>query len=272
MLQIKKDIEKFISLNGGSHVLIHSDVLFGFKVKFENQEQFLNEHCLELINICAPLDVIMPTFNYDFCQGKSYNVEKDESQVGTLSEYFRKNFSTWRTSTPVFNFSGTGSPPITNEGNTIDPFDHSSLFSFLDKNKGILIHYGSGFHTTTLIHYLERISNQLIYRYNKVFSGEVIDLTKQRKNIKLVYHVRPMGVLLEYDWEKLEQDLINENILLKFKKGRTQIMIARIDKIINFWLSKIKSDSFYLINSNTRTIIEQKYKELKRPFLITDFE
>jgi aminoglycoside 3-N-acetyltransferase len=272
MLQIKKDIEKYILLNGGSHILVHSDVLFGLKVKFENQEQYLEEHCLELMEICKPLDIIMPSFNYDFCQGKTFNVETDESQVGTLSEYFRKNISTWRTSIPVFNFSGTGSNPISNVENTIDPFDNSSLFSFLNNNKGMLMHYGSGFHTTTLIHYVERISNKLIYRYNKEFIGDVIELNKQRKEIKLVYHVRPMGFSLDYDWDKLEQDLINENILLKFKKGRTQIMIARIDKIVEFWLSKLKFDSFYFINSNTRKLVEQKYKEFKRPFLLNDFE
>ena len=269
---IKKKLKEYISLNGNSHILIHSDVLFGLKIKFENQEQYLKKHISELIEISAPLDIIMPSFNYDFCKGKTYDIKKDISQVGTLSEYFRKNISTWRTSIPVFNFSGTGGNPIPEFEEVIDPFDDTSMFGFLDKNKGILMHYGSGFNTTTLIHYVERISERLIYRYDKEFNGVINSADNQNSTSKLKYHVRPMNFSLNYDWDKIESDLIKEKVILKIKEGRTQIIIGRTDEIVKSWLSKIKENPFYFLNKETKKLVKKKYNKLERPFLISDFE
>ncbi len=272
MTQIKNELKKYISENGNTHILIHSDVLFGLKINFDNQGQFLEQHLNELQDICQPLDIIMPSFNYDFCKGQTFDMNKDVSQVGTLSEYFRTNKSVWRSSTPVFNFSGTGTSLTTNELTEIDPFDNTSIFGYLHKNKDLLMHYGSGFHTTTLIHFVERISGKLIYRYDKIFDGQVLDFEGQRHHTKLKYHVRPLQLPLEYDWAKLENDLHSHNLISKYKEGRTQIILARIDNIVDFWLEKLNADPFYLLNPDTRLWVKSKYEELGRPFIITDFE
>lgn len=272
MIQIKNDVMKCISENGNSHILIHSDVLFGFKVKFENQLQYLELHCNELQEICQSLDILMPSFNYDFCKGKPYDIKNDVSQVGVLSEYFRSNKSSWRSSTPVFNFSGTGTYPLSDYASEIDPFDNNSIFYFLYKNNGLIMHYGSGFHTTTLIHFVERISGMLLYRYNKIFNGQIIDLKGEKNDVKLIYHVRPNGFLLEYDWTKIENDLFNLGLIYKYKEGRTKIVLARIDKVVNFWLEKLNDDLFYFLDSKTRLWVKNRVNELNRPFLITDFE
>lgn len=269
---IKDIIKSYIFKNGQSHILIHSDILFGFKIKFENHEKYLEEHFKELEDVCQPLKIIMPSFNYDFCKGIPYNLKFSESQVGTLSEYFRKNKAKWRTSTPVFNFSGIGDNPLTNKYGKIDPFDESSLYNYLFNNKGILMHYGSGFHTSTLIHYVERISKRLIYRYDKVFRGQVIDFNDVAHNCELVYHVRPIGYNFNYDWNKIEEDLIENNIIEKYKEKRTQILIGRIDKIVDFWLTHINNNPFYFLDKETRRWVESKFNELNRPFKLTDFE
>jgi len=271
-IMVKENLKKYISENGNSHILIHSDILFGFKIKFENHEIFLEEHYKELKDVCQPLKIIMPSFNYDFCNGNPYHLRYSESQVGTLSEYFRKNKATWRTSIPVFNFSGIGDKPLPNKYGKIDPFDESSLFGFLHNNKGILMHYGSGFHTSTLIHYVERISNQLIYRYDKVFEGKVIDIDDISYACELIYHVRPMGYKLDYDWSKIEKDLIENNIIEKHKEKRTHILIGRIDKIVDFWLNCLDTNPYYFLDKDTRIWVESKFNELNRPFKLTDFE
>lgn len=271
MLQLKKQIKEYINANKATHILIHSDVLFGLKTKFESQSQFLDQHISELFDICDPMDIIMPTFNYDFCKGKPYNLKTDPSQVGTLSEHFRLNYSKWRTSTPVFNFTGTGNNVISITNN-IDPFDEESVFGFLSKNNALLMHYGSGFNSTTLIHYVERISGKLVYRFDKHFSGKIINNDNQEFSCKLNYHVRPLNFKMDYNWQKLEHDLINSNIIKKFKEGRTQIIVGNITNIVDFWLDKLNYDRFYLLEEETRRWVEEKYMELGRPFLQTDFE
>jgi aminoglycoside 3-N-acetyltransferase len=271
ILQLKQEIKRYINANKATHILIHSDVLFGLKVKFESQSQFLDQHISELLDICYPMDIIMPSFNYDFCKGKPYNIKTDSSQVGTLSEHFRLNYSKWRTSTPVFNFSGTGNNVSNTKYNT-DPFDEESVFGFLTKNNALLMHYGSGFNSTTLIHYVERISGQLVYRFDKQFSGKVIDNDNQEFSCDLKYHVRPLNYKMEYDWQKLEQELINSNIIKKFKEGRTQIIIGNISNIVDFWLKKLNYDRFYFLEEETRLWVVEKYNLLARQFLQTDFE
>lgn len=271
-IMVRENIKRYISENGNTHILIHSDILFGLKIKFENQEIFLEEHYKELKAVCQPLKILMPSFNYDFCKGSPYNIKESESQVGTLSEYFRKNKATWRTSIPVFNFSGLGDNPLPNKYGEIDPFDESSVFGYLHENKGIIMHYGSGFHTSTLIHYVERISNKLIYRYDKVFKGKVIDIDDISNACELIYHVRPMGYKLDYDWSKIEEDLIENGIIQKYREKRTKILIGRIDKIVDFWLTCLNNNPFYLLDKETRNWVEAKFNELNRPVTLTDFE
>ena len=84
MTPIKNEVMNYISENGNSHILIHSDVRFGFKIKFENKAQFLTQQCNELQEICQSLNILMPSFNYDFFKGKPYDVKNDVSQVGVL--------------------------------------------------------------------------------------------------------------------------------------------------------------------------------------------
>lgn len=269
---ITEKLKRYIAENGNRHILIHSDILFGFKIKFESQEIFLEEHYKELKEVCEPLMIIMPSFNYDFCKGRPYTIKDIESQVGTFSEFFRKNIAAWRTPIPVFNFSGIGENPIPMKHSKIDPFDKSSLFGFLHENRGVLMHYGSGFNTSTLIHYVERISERLIYRYDKSFKSQVIDIDDVSYECELVYHVRPFGYDLDYDWDKIEEDLIEYGIIVKLKEKRTQILIGRIDKIVDFWLKCLHNDPFYFLDYKTRNWVESKFNELKRPFTITDFE
>ena len=272
MTIIKNEIKRFVKENGYSHILIHSDILFGFKITFQNHNQFLNDHYTQIRDACQDVDVIFPTFNYDFCKGKPYNITNDPSQVGVFSEYFRQNKSSWRSPTPVFNFAGTGTPISTKVANCFDPFDNSSIFGYLYNNNGLLMHYGSGFHTTTLIHFVERISGKLIYRYDKDFIGQVIDGDGKYYNTLLRYHVRPLQFPLEYDWIKLENELLTAGLIVKLQEGRTQIIVARIESIVNYWLEKLDMDPLYLLTQETKNWVEIIYSKTNKPFALEDFE
>ncbi|MDN5215476.1 AAC(3) family N-acetyltransferase [Fulvivirgaceae bacterium BMA12] len=272
MKNLYKNIKSLIIKYNSDRILIHSDVLFGFKIKFEDHKHFLESHTTMLKGLCEGLDIWMPAFNYDFCKGKTFDVKQDVSQVGNLSEYFRSNISEWRSPIPVFSFAGLGVKPTLSDKIEIDPFDGDSLFAILHRKKGLLMHYGSGFHTTTLIHYVERISEKLFYRYDKVFKSDIIDENNIKRAVNLNYHVRPLGYSLGYDWKKLEQELIENNLLFKFKEGRTCILIGGIEDIVFFWLSKLNDDPLYFLDDKTRLWVDEKLKILNRPFLLTDFE
>ena len=52
--------------------------------------------------------LIVPTFNYDFCEGVSYDVKKTPSKMGIISELVRTDLNSKRTFDPVFSFSILG--------------------------------------------------------------------------------------------------------------------------------------------------------------------
>jgi len=81
-----------------------------------------------------------------------------------------------------------------------------------------------------------------------------------------------MGHDLNYDWNKLEEDLLENGLIEKYKEKRTQILIGRIDKIVDYWLTCLNNNPFYFLDKDTRNWVEAKFNELNRPFKLTDFE
>jgi aminoglycoside 3-N-acetyltransferase len=267
---VKEEIKKVLDDNQIQRILIHSDLMQGFDIPFTNRIDYLKLQMLELDGL--ERDLWMPTFNYEFCGGKDYSLVNSKSQVGVLSEYFRRNNAAWRTEIPIFSFSGTGEESNLAQKNIIDPFGEESSFHYLYHNNGALMHYGSSFNSSTILHYVERISGKLAYRYDKIFKGNVY--TKENLvDTKIVnYHVRPLNRYQEYDWVKLEKELIEGNVLYKFEEGRTRILLCNIKKLVDFWLEKMNADSLYLLDVETKKWVKPMLDKLGRPFLISDFE
>ena len=104
-------------------------------------KQMLDE-LLELTNKF----MIIPTYNYDFGKKKIYDIYKDESQVGSFSEYFRKKFKKNRTLVPFY--SDCSNVNLNNyllKKDLITPFGENSIFDLLYENKGKIIFFGSNF-------------------------------------------------------------------------------------------------------------------------------
>ncbi|MDD4438228.1 MAG: AAC(3) family N-acetyltransferase [Tissierellia bacterium] len=213
----------------------------------------------------------MPVFNYNFPRSKIFNVQSDVSEIGVINEHFRKSYANWQTPIPIFSFAGTGTYPVINENDEIDPFDEKSIFGYLHNNNSLIMYYGAMFSSTTFIHYVERVSGLLSYRYDKYFNGKII--TKDcEKDICLKYHVRPMGKEFNYDWIRLENDLINEGLLNCYKEPGTIIKIIRADILYNFWIYKITKDRLYFLDKESKMWIEPLLDKLGRSFLLSDFE
>lgn len=252
------------------NTLVHSDINYALKLPF-NKETFLKDHLNMLLEITNNSELYFPSFNYNYLKNNIYDTFLDKSQVGILSEFFRNYTSQWRSEVPVFSFTGKIDPNLHKE-NLIDPFGKNSFFNFLYKNNSGMIHYGSSFITTTFIHYVERISELLIYRYDKVFNGSILNNNNLIKDTSLLYHVRPKGHEFDYDWNRIEKDLIQEGILKLYKNGRTRITYFSIKDLVDFWLSKMKDDNYYFLNNNSKNWIIPLIDKLGRGFKITDFE
>lgn len=266
-----ENIQKIISSYTYNEVVIHSDISRGFILKEKNREVYLDKTIKIFFKIFNNKNIIMPCFNYDFFITKKFNLVQDISQVGILNEYFRLNYSNWRSKTPVFSYSGTGIEPNIKFNNLINPFDKNSIFNFFYNNNTLNFYYGAAFDRTTFIHYIETISNKIRYRYYKLFDGTIYNESKNL-NVKLKYLVRPLKIKIEYDWTKIESDLIKNKILKKITDERSIFYIYESRPFVDFLLTKIDCDDMYLLSEDSKKIVDKKFKELnKNYFDINDF-
>lgn len=214
----------------------------------------------------------VPTFNYDFCSSGTYDTRRSESQVGPITETFRVAAADWRSSVPVFNFAGTGTMFAGGRprAELVDPFGADSGFGALATSDGVVLWYGTPISSTTLIHYVERCSGGPLYRYDKLFEG-VVHAEDDSFPTTLRYHVRPWGRQLDYDWSRLERDLIDEGIHRRLE-GAPAIAWASVRSLCEYWVNRLSGDPLYLLDGASRSWVEPELQRLGRRFVITDFE
>jgi aminoglycoside 3-N-acetyltransferase len=249
-------------------------MFYGFKfAKGLNREQQLQRHYDMLKNAVDRRPVWMPSFNYDYPATREFNVQNTPSQVGSLTEYFRTQIATWRSPIPIFSFTGDDAEPMLKVSTMIDPFGKNSLFQQMTEDNTLILYYGiNGIHPSTIVHYCERVSGKLYYRYDKIFSGQVISLDKIY-DVKLNFHVRPRNSEnLDYDWIRLEKDLTQAGLIFKISDFRFEIRLIKAVDLAHFWIEKMQEDPLYLLDTDSRAWVEPKLQQLGRPFLLSDFE
>lgn len=272
-MTIREQIQRKLIELGGDTILIHSDIRQGFEIPFINRTTFLNAHIEEIQLLRTNMSIWMPSFNYHFLlKGKSYQVNNCPSQVGVLSEYFRRNAAEWRTPIPVFSFAGMGEQPMLDISGIIDPFGWHSAWNFLYEKDALLMFYGASFNSSTILHYIERVSNCLCYRYDKLFYGKIGKSNGEEIDATLLYHVRPLGTRLVYDVNKIEDDLKKNDVLFLFQESRSVILLCRVRDLVKFCLGMLKQDPLYFLDIDTKLWVEPLLNRLGRPFIITDFE
>ena len=240
--------------------------------KSTTRSELLASHLGNITELADGRDVWMPTFNYDFCRTGHFDCLDDQSAVGPISEHFRTCGSAWRTICPVFNFAGIGPEPDCHieDGGLVDPFDASSVFAQLVDRDGSVVWYGAPFSSTTLIHHVEAICGRPLYRYDKFFPGTV-QCKGTASNVTIRYHVRPNGLVLEYDWPRLLNEMTEAGII-KSIEPRAQLFSARARRMVEFWSDRLSEDPLHLLDRPTRFWVEDWLEKLGRRFEQRDFE
>lgn len=253
-------------------VLVHVDVFRtgGVIPKVVGRHALLSAHFKLLLEAAGQRPIWMPTFNYDFVRTGTFAVRHDVSQVGALTEHFRKEHALWRTPVPIFSVAGTAEPPNVNSSESIDPFGSDSVFAQLAKMNGSILFYGADIRSCTFVHYAERAAGGPVYRYDKVFRGTVT--TTSSRAVTLSYHVRPRGHHLDYDWVRLEHQLFEHGLLRRFNSGRFSVASIEAANLLSFWSDRLAADPLYLLDDASRAWVKPKIDELGRGFLLEDFE
>ncbi len=240
--------------------------------KVRGRLAILEAHHEKLETIVHGREIWMPTFNYDFLSSGSFAPQFDPSQVGALNESFRKT-ADWRSNVPVFNFCGTGKSPIESSvSSTIDPFDGDSVFAKLVQLNGSIYWYGAPISSVTFLHHVESVSGGPLYRYDKLFHGQIL-LGGTAVAVSLKYHVRPLTGPVAYDWDKIIQDGFRAQVIEKVPNAvDAPLFQANARALLELWRDRLLTDPLYLLNQESRAWIEPWLQRLGRRFQIEDFE
>ena len=135
--------------------------------------------------------LLFPTFNWDFCKGKTFDYHGTPSRTGSLSNVALKRSDFTRSISPIYSFVVTGKDKekICNLKHT-NCYGLDSPFGYLIKNKGknlfidlnYRVYSGMNFGGFTFHHVAEQYA-KVKYRYFKKFVGNYINQKKaQKKN------------------------------------------------------------------------------------------
>ena len=255
------------------NICVHSDISKLLIFDFKSKPDYLHRHINNLKFAVNDLILWMPTFNYDFIKTNTFNVKDDLSQIGVLNNYFL-NISSWRTSTPIFNFCGDGQYPLpSGVFKKITPFDFGFEFDYLYKNNSSYGFYGASISCCTLIHFAEFISGKIKYRYIKSFKGTV-NIGQEKNYVILDYFVSPLNTRLNYDWSKIKNDLIDNNLYFEYTlpNKTPYFSFFNVKTVVDYWVSRIIKDPFYLLDEESKQWVIPMIKTLDRGFVKSDFE
>ncbi len=162
----------------GDILYIISDILSLSVVCRENGERFdCNLFIDSILRKVGPEGtVLIPTFNWGFCKGETFDIRKTVSKTGALGNAALRRADFKRSKHPLYSFMIWGKDrELLTEMDPKDAFGADSVFGYLHRNKAKALVIGlptlSGL---TFIHYVEQMVG-VPYRYSKDFTAGYID-------------------------------------------------------------------------------------------------
>lgn len=251
---------------------IHSD-FFKYYSNLNNQfnlkdiNKSLNLAFEEIKNISRDT-IIFPTYNYNFSKKKSFDYYKDESQVGSLSEWFRKKYRNNRSCLPIF--SDCSNKGLLKKIKTKFPLGKGSVFELLYKNNSNIIFFGSDFAPSFIMYIEHMISGGPRYRYLKKFNG--ILKKKGKSKVSVSFYCRPYNFNYKYDLKNLEYKLIKESILKKiYLDKKFYYLDLCVKDFYQYSMMKLNKDSFFFLDQHSKERIKKKLGKSYN-FKMRDFE
>jgi aminoglycoside 3-N-acetyltransferase len=176
-----KKIPSVLKIEKGDVILLTSDITDLFLQCQENGEimdvNILLDNFQEAIGEEGTL--LVPTYNWGFCQGKAFDYKKTPSKTGAIGNAAlrRKDFT--RTKHPIYSFAVWGKDAVKLAAmDNIESFGPDSPFAYLEQVNAKNVFIGASLRNSfTYIHYIEQKLGAK-YRYSKKFKSHYIDQNK----------------------------------------------------------------------------------------------
>ena len=259
-MNLESLLNKF-QIKKGDKIIITSDIL---KILIQFKKKKINFDPNNLIDIIKNKigrngTLLIPTFNWDFCKGKTFDFNKTPSQSGALGNIALKRKDFLRSFNPIYSFAVTGKDKkkICNQKH-LDCFSLNSPFGYLIKNKGknlfIDLHQRVSDETKLggfTFHHVVEQAVKVPYRYIKQFKGLYIDSKKNKKIVQIKFYARDLKVKYNvFISKKLDDELLKKKILKR-----------KVLQGINFDILDLQK-TFKILTKDLRT---------KRKFFVTKY-
>lgn len=246
-----EDAFEKLGLRKGDVVMVHSDVgCIGKLGDVKDKKEFLDSILRAFLSVLGKEGtLIVPTFTYSFCKKEVFDVRNSPSTVGLFTEHVRKRSEAVRSVEPIFSCAGIGGQAkrlLENVGS--ECFGDDSLFARLCKADGKLMLFGRPF-DITYAHYVEK-KFKVNYRYDKIFSGTIIDENGKSHSSEWVYYVRYLDRNVNYEMGYIGDELFRKGLLQKAGLGHTTLLLSRARDIFETGIEMLKR-SEYAFLANT---------------------
>lgn len=207
-------VGKIDSIKKGDILYVISDVLELAKTARINGERFDAQKflCTLMEKVGKEGTVLLPVFNWDFCNGEPFDYKHTLGKTGALGNAALKNNNFIRTRHPIYSFAVWGKHQdelysITTE----DCFGKGTVFDYLYKKKAKAFVIGlNALEALTMVHYVEQMVG-VSYRYFKEFEGIYRDGTDEHIQ-KVVMYVRNLDINPQEEMGHLSQILEDLNV------------------------------------------------------------
>ncbi len=241
-----ENLFKNLKISRGDNILVHSNTAGIHQFlddKKEKNLKFFIDLVLDIIGKKGTL--LIPTYNYDFTRGKTFNRKKSPSQVGELGNFLIKLNSSNRTYEPVFSHIVFGKlKENLFNCNVKEAFGNKSIFNYiLNKNFKILCFCCSPA-SMTFIHFIEKKIN-VNYRFDKYFKSYSI-VNNKKIEAKYKYCVGKKNIDKSLKEKKIYK-LLGSKLLMK-DFGHFSCSQINTKILFNTVKSKLKKNNRFLIN------------------------
>ena len=245
MLTLEKLVEGFreLGLETGDTLLVHSS--YKSLGEVEGGPQTVIRALEEVLG--AEGTLIMPTFNFDFNKGVSWDVRKTRSKMGALTEIVRMDPRAKRVFHPFYSFAILGKhAEMLGSLRYKSSYERNSVFGKLRDLDGKIMVIGLSYNDSmTFFHHIEQMEG-VDYRFLKQFTGEVTDENGNTYTDTFEMLVRdidkgvmtmvdPMGALME-----------QAGVIQSAKIGKADVKLMKANEVYEFTAREMKRDPHLL--------------------------
>lgn len=232
-----------VGINTGDIIDVASDLLSVMLYCRERNRKFDANELIDALRetVGETGTVLIRIFNWDFCHGKTFDIRRTPSQVGSLGNIALKRKDFRRTQHPLYSWMVWGKfADELCELNTKSSFGDNSIFDVLYKKNAKLLCIGntnvSGF---TQTHYAETIAN-VPYRFEKNFKSEYIDLDGKKSIKEYSMFVRYLDYKIEADvFQEVYEEWIKLGIIQKKEIDWLHIAQTDIKRGVDFFVNDL---------------------------------